>query len=320
MSIWTNLRIILRKWNDRLNFIEKFIIFALLVAFLFPLTLPNSYHFGYIEIRPPKLLCPHKQFNLYRNANGYFNNSEQLATVDYGGRYHNKHCDSNRKQRVAIIVPFRNRTEHLTIFLQHMHSFLIKQNQIDYQIFIIEQADDKPFNRANLLNIGFQESLGLEHEIDCFIFHDVDILPLNIEQTYSCTKLPKHLCSYLDKFRFVLIYPTLFGGVITISKEQFRHVNGYSNLYSGWGGEDDDFYQRIKHNFGLIERYPQNVARCTMIKHGHEGQSNVERQKLLANVLDRISTDGLSTLNTTYVRKSIEFYPLYTKIQAILNE
>lgn len=68
MSIWTNLRIILRKWNDRLNFIEKFIIFALLVAFLFPLTLPNSYHFGYIEIHPPKLLCPHKQFNLYRNG------------------------------------------------------------------------------------------------------------------------------------------------------------------------------------------------------------------------------------------------------------
>nr|XP_027196077.1 beta-1,4-galactosyltransferase 1-like [Dermatophagoides pteronyssinus] len=318
MSIWTNLRITLLKWNDRLNFVEKFIIFILLVTFLFPLTLPNSYHFGYVEIQPPKLLCPHKQFDLHKNAYGYFNNSEQLAAVNYGGQYSN-HCDSKRKQRVAIIVPFRNRTEHLKIFLQHMHSFLIKQNQIDYQIFIIEQADDKPFNRANLLNIGFQESIGLDSKIDCFIFHDVDILPMNIEQTYSCTKLPKHLCSYLDKFRFVLIYPTLFGGAITISAEQFRQVNGYSNLYSGWGGEDDDFYQRVQHQFGLIERYPSNVARCIMIKHGHDGPSNVERQKLLADVLGRMSIDGLSTLNQTYVRKSIESYPLYTKIRAELN-
>ncbi|OTF84138.1 hypothetical protein BLA29_014750 [Euroglyphus maynei] len=90
-------------------------------------------------------------------------------------------------------------------------------------------------------------------------------------------------------------------------------------MYSGWGGEDDDFYQRIQHHFGLIERYPSDVARCMMIKHEHEGSSNVERQKLLTNVLQRLSVDGLSSLNQTYVRKSIEFYPLYTKIRVELN-
>ena len=29
-----------------------------------------------------------------------------------------------------------------------------------------------------------------------------------------------------------------------MTKEQFERTNGYSNLYFGWGGEDDDFYRR----------------------------------------------------------------------------
>ena len=41
--------------------------------------------------------------------------------------------------QVAIIVPYRNRSEQLKIFLRHMHPFLQRQ-QLSYQIFIIEQV------------------------------------------------------------------------------------------------------------------------------------------------------------------------------------
>lgn len=40
-----------------LDWIEKLVILFLLIAFLFPLTLPNNYTFGFIEINPPKY-CP----------------------------------------------------------------------------------------------------------------------------------------------------------------------------------------------------------------------------------------------------------------------
>ncbi|KAF7489364.1 Beta-1, 4-galactosyltransferase 1 [Sarcoptes scabiei] len=179
--------------------------------------------------------------------------------------------------------------------------------------------DQNRFNRANLLNIGFYESLKINPKIDCFIFHDVDIIPLNLDQIYICTNQPKHLCSYLDKFRFVLIYPTLFGGVVTINRDQFELVNGYSNLYDGWGGEDDDFFKRVQKKFDYIQRYSSTVARCLMIPHDSDQQLNEERVDLLRKAISRSNIDGLSNLNQTYTLEAIEFNQFYTKIKVKLR-
>ena len=39
-------------------------------------------------------------------------------------------------------------------------------------------------------------------------------------------------------------YSDLFGGATAFTEEQFSRVNGYSNEFYGWGGEDDDMYRR----------------------------------------------------------------------------
>lgn len=54
-----------------------------------------------------------------------------------GGRYRPKECKARHK--VAIVIPFRDRAAHLAVFLHNIHPFLQKQ-QIDYAIYIVEQA------------------------------------------------------------------------------------------------------------------------------------------------------------------------------------
>ena len=113
------------------------------------------------------------------------------------------------------------------------------------------------------MNIGFLEALHLQ-DFDCFVFHDVDLLPLDTRQPYTCFKAPTHLGAYMSKFdykygpileiamQFILSmlfshrmpYDKFFGGAVALSKENMHHMNGFSNNFFGWGGEDDDTFNR----------------------------------------------------------------------------
>ena len=41
-----------------------------------------------------------------------------------------------------------------------------------------------------------------------------------------------------------LPYLNLIGGVLTLPLQHFLRVNGFSNMFWGWGGEDDDMFER----------------------------------------------------------------------------
>ena len=54
----------------------------------------------------------------------------------------------------------------------------------------------------------------------------------------------------------------------------FRNLNGFSNQFWGWGGEDDDMYLRIKKLRMAVERRDARLARYTMIRHRDEDKSS----------------------------------------------
>ena len=111
---------------------------------------------------------------------------------------------------------------------------------LDYQIFIIEQSDDKPFNRGKLLNVGYK--FACDSGCDYFVFHDVDMLPEDVD--YSYTDKPLHLATHLQEHDYETTFFDYFGGVTMFNKQDFELINGFSNEYWGWGFEDDDLLIR----------------------------------------------------------------------------
>ena len=60
----------------------------------------------------------------------------------------------------------------------------------------------------------------------------------------------------VDKWDYTHKYAGFFGAVTAISRAHFESINGFSNQFWGWGGEDDDMYMRIKHA-------KMNVTKCS---------------------------------------------------------
>uniref|UniRef100_A0A9J7Z9Z3 Beta-1,4-galactosyltransferase n=1 Tax=Cyprinus carpio carpio TaxID=630221 RepID=A0A9J7Z9Z3_CYPCA len=227
-----------------------------------------------------------------------------------GGRF--KPTDCIAQQKVAIIIPFRNRDEHLKYWLYYLHPILQRQ-KLDYGIYVINQDGEDIFNRAKLLNIGYAEALK-EYDYNCFVFSDVDLIPMDDRNFYKCYNQPRHLSVSMHKFGFRLPYVQYFGGVSSLSKEQYLKINGFPNNYWGWGGEDDDIFNRVASKGMSISRPDGIIGRCRMIRHDRDKQNdpNPQRFDRIAHTRETMARDGINSL--TYKVVKIEKDQLFTKI------
>lgn len=200
-------------------------------------------------------------------------------------------------EKLAIIVPYRDREDHLKKFIPSIESCDFLEG-IDYEILIVEQEEGKPFNRGKLLNVGAIQS----HTASYYCFHDVDMLPLISD--YSYVSNPTHLAGEAEQFGFKLPYQGYFGGVTLFDKHSFIKVNGYSNDYWGWGAEDDDVmfrcvarevkasrkngrYRSLSHERNITQDlYNENLRKFFGFKNGLN----------LDTINQKIDSDGLTTL------------------------
>jgi hypothetical protein len=155
--------------------------------------------------------------------------------------------------KLAVIVPFRNRHEHLNDFKVAITEYLTKKG-CNFELIIVEQDNAKLFNRGMLLNIGFKYAQKLK--CNYVVFHDVDMIPLAVD--YSYAPHPVHLATKFTEHRE--LFDQYFGGVTLFNTEDFVKVDGYSNKYWGWGYEDDDLLHRcIKKSIKLETLKIKNV-------------------------------------------------------------
>lgn len=168
--------------------------------------------------------------------------------------------------RLAVLVPFRDRFDEMLVFAPHVHDFLNHQ-EINHDIFLLHQVDKFRFNRASLINVGY---IFTKAAYDYIAMHDIDLLPLNKNLSYSYPKdQPFHVAA--PNLHPKYHYPKFVGGILLVNREQFNLVNGMSNNYWGWGLEDDEFFVRLR-DANLNVSRPINISTGMndTFKHNHD--------------------------------------------------
>jgi predicted glycosyltransferase involved in capsule biosynthesis len=182
--------------------------------------------------------------------------------------------------KLSIIIPYRNRAAHLAQFLKHYRPRLPKA-----EFLVIEQSIHKPFNRGLIKNIG-----ALESKADYFLFHDVDMLAQG-RIDYSYTEHPTHFATHASQFAWKMPHDKYFGGVVGFNRADFEKVNGYSNQFSGWGGEDDSLYYSVLANdLQIVSREHRYLS----LPHPKDHPIGYDPVKMELAKRPRLADDGLN--------------------------
>lgn len=134
--------------------------------------------------------------------------------------------------KLALVVPHKDRDYYKDFQKDYLPDYLSKQG-IDHKIFFVEQKNSQPFNKGKTINYGMLFAIE-RYNPNYVIMSDIDMVPLNVDYRYNGTA-ETWFCN---------------AGGIKMLTSDFVNINGYSNDYEGWGGEDGDFIDRI-HNFKI---------------------------------------------------------------------
>jgi hypothetical protein len=209
--------------------------------------------------------------------------------------------------RLTIVIPFRDREEHLRRLLPPL-SAVLREQQVDYRILVVEQTVPGLFNRGKLLNIGITHAA---NATDYYCLHDVDAVP--VHANYRCPSQPLRLVNAIvrpeGETRRAAHY---FSGAVSVRKEQITAANGLSNSYWGWGKEDDDFFFRLllAGHVCYVDRQgryldlpnPGIVKTSTSSNLAHTRDNRKRRSRLVRGWSDPFD-DGLSTLKFQVVKE-----------------
>jgi hypothetical protein len=236
----------------------------------------------------------------FKNYDDYKKNRKNIIFNEIQSSCHNS------SYHIAIIIPYRNRLDHLEKFIEHFNNLNYNNSKID--VYIIDQNNADKFNRGLLLNIGFIIAK-IKQIYDRYIFHDVDSFPDQemFNLYFDCIKYNIHYAS--PKLKYKYTFENFFGGIIGFNKADFELINGFPNTFFGWGGEDDALYNRCAYN--NIQIYRPISGSFILID--HLGPTSLEyNYNKKKNILDDIKqwkNNGLRQLLNFFINiKKIETF------------
>ena len=111
-------------------------------------------------------------------------------------------------------------------------------------------SDDEPYNRSATFNLGVQHARGR-----VLVLHDNDMLVpsgyarevlRNVDEGWEVMDL-KRFIFYLDEHGLIEhVVQNNHGGSVAITREAYDAIGGFDEGFVGWGGEDNDFWERAE--------------------------------------------------------------------------
>tara|TARA_Y100000389_G_C17470094_1_gene529602 strand:- start:7328 stop:8098 length:771 start_codon:yes stop_codon:yes gene_type:complete len=140
----------------------------------------------------------------------------------------------------VFVVPYRNRSEHKAKFLDYYNKLTTIRDEWGkgVRLLIVEQDDDRPFNRGAMKNIGalhVHRLWGRDNGNITLVFHDIDslpVFPLTID--FSCKR---------HNVNHIYGNSSALGGIFSIRIQDFFRAHGFPNIW-GWGYEDNIMTER----------------------------------------------------------------------------
>jgi hypothetical protein len=185
-------------------------------------------------------------------------------------------------------------------------------------VVIVEQSQDgRRFNRGALLNIGCH--IAFQHGATSVVLHDIDLIPEEriLPFYFMLPKHPFHLgWAWTEKYSF----NRFFGGIVSMTKEQYLRINGFPYNFWGWGGEDDALLGRIQVRYrNPVILRPDLREGYRSLAHPHAGNNtalvNLEKH---ANVFADTGKDGIHSLSNINILSVRNFADNIKKVRVKL--
>jgi hypothetical protein len=189
----------------------------------------------------------------------------------------------------VFIVPYRNRLEHKTFFLNYLPHVVGES-----RVLFVHQCDSRPFNRGAMKNIGFLAVKALYpdtyKDID-LVFNDVDIMPYTKDIFYYDTTpgVIKHNYGY----------ETCLSASFVIKGGDFELTNGFPNLWT-WGLEDFIIQERALARGLRIDRSRFRPVGSRAVLQFFDGITRPMSAYGVTETRARHRSDGLSAMKAAY--------------------